>query len=135
MGGRTEYNLIAEKLNYDEYSIPGCKQIGFWHLIRHAANYPVYEDIQEISKFLPDLKNLIISSNKSYLSDQDLDLLKKWNWEVSDRDKNLNTPQGNVTTEMLGLRTWSKLNPPITNGQSKLLKNILEVFLGFGLSK
>ncbi len=39
----------------------GCEPIGMWHLLRHGARYPDFEDIAKINDVIPKLRDNILS--------------------------------------------------------------------------
>ncbi|CAF0730033.1 unnamed protein product [Brachionus calyciflorus] len=115
MTSKTDYNLIANKKNFQDYSISECKTIGFWHLIRYSANYPNFEEISEMNEFLPKLRDTIILLNQSILNESELKFLNKWTPRVSPEMENLLTDYGSETIKSLGLRTWVRLKYLIFN--------------------
>ncbi|XP_046751135.1 multiple inositol polyphosphate phosphatase 1-like [Diprion similis] len=80
MGTKTAYHFIhGGETRYK--TIPNCKPVMIWMMIRHATRYPIPSEIENM-KFLPKLQSQIIYNHEigrsGRLCPEDLENLKRW---------------------------------------------------------
>jgi hypothetical protein len=68
MSGNTDYNQIGNILSINDFELPGCSQIGLWHLVKHGSSLPERADIVAMNNLLPQIRDLILSTGKSDLN-------------------------------------------------------------------
>ena len=108
MSSKTDYGIIGNANNFNDYKMPQCKQIGLWHLNRHGGRYPDQEDIVDMNKVTADLKQKILKKN-SWFCDKDLKAMSKWNTQMEPDFGHILTTHGRQMMKDLGIRMNMRL--------------------------
>lgn len=108
MSSRTSYHLVGNSISYQDYIMPQCKQIGLYHVSRHAGRYPDSVDIAEMNKVTKDLKSKILKNN-IWLCDADLSRMQNWKTRINLEYDHILTQNGRFYMKSLGNRMHNRL--------------------------
>ncbi|KAL3272404.1 hypothetical protein HHI36_013880 [Cryptolaemus montrouzieri] len=122
-GSKTGYQIVSGKR--DNHDVPECTPVQLWSVNRHGARLPTEQEIRRL-RGLVNLREEIVKNyeerrsfpDKGRLCREDLDLLKRWNWNesLSENKEKVLTSQGIEDAKYLARRFRSKyssiLNQP-----------------------
>lgn len=79
-----------------------CKTLQLWMLSRHGTRHPEEHQIDKISKLTEYAKK--ISIDNSSLCQEDIDMIKKWTYNLNKNDSCMLNSQGVRDLSSLGIR-------------------------------
>lgn len=106
-GSKTIYN-VARDLLYNKtfnHKFETCKPVMLYFIGRHAIRYPDAEDISEMSRVLPKIRQEILEAhrnNKTEVRAKDIELFRVWKMRMKPQDDNRITVTGMSETKAIG---------------------------------
>ena len=85
-----------------------CSPISLYLFKRHAIRFPDGEDIPDMKKALNKVRERVLkaaSRGKTFLCQEDIDVLRTWKFSMTPEDDNLITDSGVKETERIGKRS------------------------------
>lgn len=91
-GSATDYSQVGNATNFAEYLMSQCSPVGLWNLNRHGARYPSLGEMNEMNKWLPQLRDFITSwqnpstsNDDDWVCNNDTEIISIWDSPFSDQ--------------------------------------------------
>lgn len=120
LGTRTPYRSVSNQ-SLDKIHYEGCSPKKVWMIVRHGTRNPSTSHIESINRRLPEIKELILNSDKlpnDFIRNRDLDLLRSWKPSLDLDDENKLTHEGEEEMLLLAERMQSRFPEVFDNAYS-----------------